>query len=114
RAQSSLRRRFAEPDRSQPDATFGRSCRTLANQIARSHHHRRAIGREPRLFQFQGGRCFVTGASRNCLSPSEREEDEREGSERIRFRATLTLPLPLRQGEATQGTPGHSKLSAKR
>jgi hypothetical protein len=56
----------------------------------------------------------VTAACRNCLSPFERGEDEGEGSERIRFRATLTLPLSLRQGEATQGTPGHSKLSAKR
>ena len=45
--------RFAEPDRSQPDKTPGRSCGIVANQIARSHHHRRAIGREPGYFSFK-------------------------------------------------------------
>src|SRR5206468_2955319 len=34
---------------------------TSTDQIAGSHHHRRAIRREPRLFQFQGGRRFVSG-----------------------------------------------------
>jgi len=31
------------------DPSPGRSCRTFANQIARSHHHRRALRREPWL-----------------------------------------------------------------
>jgi hypothetical protein len=56
----------------------------------------------------------VTAAYKNRLSPLERGEDEGEGLERARSASTLTLPLSLRQGEATQGTPGHLKLSVKR
>jgi len=56
----------------------------------------------------------VKAACRDCLPRFERREDEGKGAQRIRFRATLILPLSLRQGEATQGTPRHSKLSAKR
>ena len=49
RAQSSVWRCLAQPNRSQPDKAPGRSCGTVANQITRSHHHRRAIGRKSRL-----------------------------------------------------------------
>src|SRR6266446_2692939 len=46
--------------------------------------HRRAIGRKPRIFQFQGGRSSVTMPCRNRLCPCSRGEDEGEGFERIR------------------------------
>ncbi len=52
RAQSPVRRLVAQPDGSQPDETSGRSCGAVANQIARSHHHRRALGGKPGIFQF--------------------------------------------------------------
>src|SRR6266852_4921606 len=43
------------------------------------HNHRRAIGRKPRIFQFQGGRSSVTMPCRNRLSPCSRGEDKGEG-----------------------------------
>ena len=54
----------------------------------------------------------MIAARRNRLSALQREEDEQEEVERTHPGSTLTLPYSLRKGEATQGTPRHSKIWA--
>src|SRR6202022_2546051 len=61
---------FAQAGRFKSDTTTRRSGRADANQIARSHHHRRAIKKRPGLFQFQRSRRAVKIHSTAIIDPT--------------------------------------------